>query len=302
MLIMSESLIRKENIMSKIKAFVKRHPVLTYYAMVFAISWGCIIIVLGPGGFLGTTQTSRTQLFVGGPLSLLGPSIAGVFLTGLIYGKAGLRELLSRLFRWRVGARWYTVALLAAPLVMTATLLALSLISPVFLPAIITADNKASLLVYGIVLGFVSSPFFEELGWTGFAIPEIRKRYDILTTGLIMGLLWGAWHFPIFSASAGSSGTVPPVLYLAVLLFSWLPPYRVLMVWVYDHTKSLLVLVLMHVPIVVDQFVLKPAGISGVALLTHLLVFGAALWVVVAVIAVVNGRQLSQQSLQRRMA
>ncbi len=47
----------------------------------------------------------------------------------------------------------------------------------------------------GIAVGLVV-PFFEELGWTGFAIPELGKRYGILTTGLIVGLLWGAWHFP----------------------------------------------------------------------------------------------------------
>ena len=64
-------------------------------------------MVLGPGGFLGTTQTPTVQLFVGGPLALLGPSVAGLLLTGLIYGKAGFRELLSRLLRWRVGGRWY---------------------------------------------------------------------------------------------------------------------------------------------------------------------------------------------------
>lgn len=273
--------------MIKITAFIKRHPVLVYYALVFAISFGSILIVLGPGGFLGNPGTSTLQLYVGGPLSLLGPSIAGVFLTGLIYGRAGLRDLLSRLFRWRVGARWYTVALLTAPLLTTALLLALSLT-----PAIVTAADKASLLVSGFAIGFLV-PFFEELGWTGFAIPELRQRHGILATGLIMGLLWGVWHFPIFSASAGSSGAVQPAIYLAVLLFSWLIPYRVLIVWVYDHTKSLLVAMLMHVPIVFDQFVLFPQVLSGVPLMVYLLLFTAGLWIFV-IAAVLRPQSLSQ--------
>jgi uncharacterized protein len=261
--------------MLKITAFIKRHPVPAYYALVFAISWGGILLALGPGGFLGTAQTSSMQLYVGGPLSLLGPSIAGVFLTGLLYGKAGLRDLLSRLFRWRVGARWYALALLAAPLLTAAALFALSLA-----PAIVTASDKAGLLVSGVGFGLIAA-FFEELGWTGFAIPEIRQRHGILATGLIMGLLWGVWHFPIFSASAASSGTVQPALYLAVLLFTWLIPYRVLIVWVYDHTHSLLVAMLMHVPIVFDQFVLIPQALSGSPLMVYILIFTAALWALV---------------------
>ena len=64
----------------------------------------------------------------------------------------------------------------------------------------------------------------------------MRLRYGVLGTGLFVGVLWGAWHFPLFSGSGNSSGTVPPGLYLLVLLFSVLPAFRVLMVWVYDRT------------------------------------------------------------------
>jgi membrane protease YdiL (CAAX protease family) len=175
------------------------------------------------------------------------------------------------------------MALLTAPLLTIAILLALSLTSPIFLPAIITAKDKVSLLVPGIIIGLVVA-FFEELGWTGFAIPELRKRYSVLAVGLLLGLPWGLWHFPLFAASAHSSGTIPPALYMAVLLFSWLPPYRVLMVWAYDHTKSLLMLMIMHLPIVVDQFVLRAEAASGVALCINLLLFGSVLWVIAAVV------------------
>jgi uncharacterized protein len=67
---------------------------------------------------------------------LAGPSVAGILLTGLLYGRAGFRDLLTRMTRWRVGARWYAVALLTAPLLFTAVSLALSLTSPEFLPVI----------------------------------------------------------------------------------------------------------------------------------------------------------------------
>jgi len=272
-----------------ITAFIKRHPVLTYFALTFAISWGGILMVIGPGGILGTKEVSEGLMPFVYLATLLGPSLAGILLTGLVDGRAGFRELLSRLLRWRVGARWYAVALLTAPLLITATLFALSLTSPVFLPVIVTTDDKVSLLLTGIVMGLVVG-FFEELGWTGFAVPRLRLRYGVLTTGLIVGLLWGAWHFPLFSGSVSSSGALPPALYLSVLLFSFLPAYRVLMVWVYDRTRSLLVAMLMHAPLAASQLILIPPAITGVQVVTYDLVFAAALWVFVAAVAVAQRR------------
>jgi uncharacterized protein len=274
--------------------------VLTYFALVFAISWGGFFVVVGPRGFLGTKKTSEELLPVV-YLATLAPTVAGILLTALVDGRPGFRELRSRLLRWRVGFRWHLVALLTAPLLMTATLVALSIKSPVFLPAIATTDDKAGLLVTGIGVGLWVG-FFEELGWTGFAIPRLRLSYGILSTGLIVGLLWGAWHFPLFSGSANSSGPVSPAPFLAVLLFSFLPPYRVLMVWVYDRTQSLLVAMLMHAPLAANQLILIPLAISGVPLITYNLVFAAAMWGVVAAVAVANRGQLSRQPLRRTVA
>lgn len=87
----------------------------------------------------------------------------------------------------------------------------------------------------------------------------MRLCYSILGTGLIVGLLWGAWHFLAFfvgvSNSAGnpSAGAIPLVLFLPAILFTFLPLYRVLMVWVYDRTESLLVAILMHASLIASQ-------------------------------------------------
>ena len=61
---------------------------------------------------------------------LAGPSVAGILMTGLLYGREGFRNLLTRMRKWRVGARWYALALLTAPLVFAAVFVPLSLISP----------------------------------------------------------------------------------------------------------------------------------------------------------------------------
>lgn len=280
-----------------ISVFIKRHPVLTYFALTFTISWGGILIVIGPGGIPGTTAQIEKLFPIALMTLLVGPSVAGILLTGLIYGREGFREFLSRLLKWRVSVRWYVVALLATPFLVTVTLLVLSLSSPAFLPGVFTTDDKASLLLSGIAVGLVGG-LLEELGWTGFAVPKLRLRYGVLTTGLIVGFLWGAWHFLVtFWASGDSSGALslplllPPLLFYAVLL----PVYRVLMVWVYDRTESLLVAILMHASLTASTvFILQP---QATALVTYYLVLAAVLWIFVAVVAVAKGGKLSRHPI-----
>jgi len=284
---------------------IKRHPLLSYFALVFAISWGAILIVLwlGPGGFSATPQQFQMAVPYAVPAMVLGPGVAGILLTGLIDGRAGLREFGSRLLKWRVGARWYAVALLTAPLLIMGVMLALSLISPEFLPRIFITSHKASVVLMGIVLGFVAG-IFEELGWTGFAVPTMRLRYGVLTTGLIVGVLWGAWHLlQSYWASGVTSGEISLSIWLADAVVGafvgQLVAYRVLMVWVYEHTESLLLAMLMHASFAANTFILFPPSavmanlISGYA-------YTAVLWVVVAVVAVANHGHLTPQPPLRR--
>ena len=141
--------------------------------------------------------------------------------------------------------------------------------------------------------------FLEELGWTGFAIPSLRSRRGVLATGLIVGVLWAAWHLPqgIWTASA-SSGPIPPILFVIVgFLSSYLLPYRVLMVCVYDRTGILLVAILMHASLIassISGFGLVPPSMSGVPFLIMFLAFTTLLWLVVAVVTVVYRGQLTQ--------
>jgi membrane protease YdiL (CAAX protease family) len=282
--------------------FIKRHPVLTFYSLVFAISWGGILLVVGgPGAIPGTpAQVERLMPFA--VLALFaGPSIAGVLMTGLVGGRDGLRELRARLLQWRVDAHWYAVALLPAPLLVTVVLLALSQVSLAFLPGIVTADDKLFLLLFGIGWGLLGGGLLEELGWTGFAVPRLRLRYGALTTGLIVGVLWGVWHFLIaFWGGGGSlSGGQWGVYLLGVAFFylGALPAYRVLMVWVYDRAGSLLVAMFMHASLSASTLILQPVA-TGVPFMIWNLVLATVLWVIVAAIAVANRGKLSQPRLR----
>lgn len=272
------------------KSLISRHPVLTYFALTFAISWGgALWSIGGAGGMRGTTPTSDPRFAYALMAMLAGPSVTGFLLTALVYGRAGLREYLSQLLRWRVGAKWYAVALLTAPVLMTATLLALSSTSSAFLPGIITSDRRASLLLVSLGVG-LSAGVFEEFGWTGFAIPTLRRRHNVPATGLIVGIGWSAWHLlPNVWSSRAASGELALSHFLAAtalgVFIGYLTAFRILMVWVYERTQSLFVAILMHVSLTASLLILNPLGLSGAHLLAYSFALAAAVWIVVAVVA-----------------
>jgi uncharacterized protein len=148
--------------------------------------------------------------------------------------------------------------------------------------------------------------FLEELGWTGFAIPRMRLRYGVLSTGLIVGVLWGVWHFiTTFWSSGTSSGAISLAILLPGVLFTVgvLPAFRVLMVWVYDRTGSLLIAMLMHAGLSAFTVILAaPMALALVPGLTYDLVLAAALWLVVAVLAVATRGNFTREPLRRRVA
>jgi len=273
--------------MSTINTFIKTHPVPTYYAITFAISWGGVLILGAPYGMPTTSeQFAKVWAIVFIPY-FLGPSITSLLLTGLLDGREGFHGLLSRLIKWQVGIRWYAVALLTAPLLVMPILFLLSLVSSEYLPAIVTANDKIAVVLMGTMVGLIEGGLPEELSWTGFAVPKLKRHYSIFATGLIVGALHAVWHFlPTFWGSGDSSGVFDLLLFLSPCLFyiGVLPAYRVLMVWVYDRTASLLVAILMHASLTASTlFILSPAA-TGIPLMIYYIVLTAVVWAVVAVV------------------
>lgn len=271
--------------MNTILSFIRRYPLPVYYSLVFLISWGGVLLLIGgPGNIPGTPEEAAQLLPVGIMAMLLGPSFAGLLLTGLVHGRAGYRELFARLFQQRVVPQWYAVALLGAPLLMLALLSALSLLSADFRPGIFSAADKPALLLLGL-LGGLGAGIFEELGWTGFVLPIMRRRFSALATGLYMGFLWGAWHYIVnFWGSGDASGAFDLRLLIPSLLWSVsiLPAFRVLMVWVWDRTGSLLIAMLMHLSLTCGMILFDPQ--EKRVLLSYDLLLAAALVLIAAIV------------------
>jgi hypothetical protein len=106
-----------------------------------------------------------------------------------------------------------------------------------------------------------------------------------------------------FWYSGANSGQLSLVLFLTLYFLTGvaqLTAYRVLMVWVYDRTESLLIAVLMHASLIVSTTPILLAAMTGTAFLTWFVVFTGALWVVVTAVALANGSQLSGQPIRLR--
>ena len=269
------------------RTFIQRHPALLYFAVTFAVSWAGVFAVVGPSGFPLATDRAKGLL----PLIVIGivigPPAASILLTGLGFGRRGFREMLSHLLTWRVSARWYAVAFFTTPILAAAALFSLLPLSRRFMPGIIASHDKSAVLFAAVVAGLVAG-VLEEIGWTGFAIPRLLPRHGVIKTGLIVGFLWGAWHYIVAVVGSGTpSGEFSVELFLPQIFFyvAVVPAYRVCMVWVFERTRSLLVAMLMHASLTgFVLFILMPLNTTGLPLLAWYAVFALALWGIVAAI------------------
>lgn len=228
-----------------------------------------------------------------GPVALLpflfGPATVGLVCLGLLYGKKGLREFRKRLFRWNIGFRWYAFSLLTLPVMLSLQLFVLSRFSHAFLPKVLNEPDKPSFILTGLLLGFIGGGILEETGWTGFATPELRKRYGVFKSGLVLGLIWAVWHFlPVYWGSGNTDGIIDWSLFLPGLFchYTVLVSYRIIMVWVHEKTGSMIPVILMHGVLGAFANFILNISVGGLPLFLYYLTLAVALWIVVAVLFV----------------
>ena len=194
-----------------VPGLARRWPVTSFYLLTLAVSW---------------------------PLGLLppGPSIAAIAVTALIDGRSGVGALLRRVTVWRVGVRWYLIALLGP-----VCLLAVSTWVNVLIGAKVATQGPlvdwlelGQLFLFQVV-GVIAGAW-EELGWRGFALPRLLKRVSPLAASLGVGVLWAVWHIPLFL-----SGDLPWAGAASLVVLS------ILFTAVFVRTKqSVLIAFLMH--------------------------------------------------------
>ena len=274
-----------------IKAVIQRHPVGSYFGLAFTIAWAGSLIAVGPKFVRAETMQFSDELYIFLPMTAA-PALAAITLTGIVDGSSGLRYLFSRMRRWRVGANWYA-ALLIFPVLITAVLLALA--------TLISADFAPIFFPAGILIGLFTG-FFEEAGWMGYAFPKMQSKRSALATALVLGVIHVLWHIvPDYLGASGARGAYWLPHFLAMMLLA-MTAMRVLIVWVYVNTRSLLLAQLMHASSTGFLAMLDPTSISPASSTLWYAIYGVALWVVVALIVAIYGRNLMRRHLQVQLA
>jgi membrane protease YdiL (CAAX protease family) len=220
-----------------VSAFVRKYPAL--FLLVLALILGTAPILAVNAGLLpaGASQ-----------LGAFSAGLAGIILAAIEGRKHGVRELLSRFLIWRVGIQWWAFALLFAIIPSVATLYIFSWFGG---PAVDWSGLKplASVVPTIIVLTILAG-VGEEFGWRGFALPRLQARYNALTSGLIVGVIWAIWHIPLFFTKGTGqyewrmqAGTIVPILGYSLFVIAWSIQYT----WVFNNTRgSVLLAAVMH--------------------------------------------------------
>jgi CAAX protease family protein len=255
------------------ESFIRRHPVFSYFALTFVISWTGALIVVLPHLMRreGVPKLAGVLMF---PAMLLGPSVAALILTRLLDGRAGVGELFARMRKISFRAGWYGMLLVPPALVFTILLCLKTFVSPRYAP-----NHFLPGMGFGLLAGF-----FEEIGWMGYAFPRMRRHWGPFASAALLGLLWGAWHLPVidFLGAATPHGAYWFPFFLAFTLA--MTAMRELIAFVYMQTNSVLLAQLMHASSTSALAVLSPSGVSAAQEVMWYVVYGAALWAVVAVV------------------
>jgi len=78
---------------------------------------------------------------------------------------------------------------------------------------------------------FIVAAIAEELGWSAFASERLVPKIGVLTTGLVVGLVWASWHIPALVELGRSPGWIA---WWSV----WTIAQRVVMVRLYVSARS----------------------------------------------------------------
>jgi uncharacterized protein len=218
---------------------VAHHPVAAFLVMVYTVNTAVVLIPV---------LTRRDILPLGlAPYDSLG-HIFGVALPAFIvvaamHGRAGVRELAHRSFRWRVGIQWYLVALLGVPVATVLCASALFGLAP--LNALVEKwELLLTVVLPQLVLLILFFNLAEEVGWTGFLQARLQDRHGPLKASVIVTVPFALFHLPgwMVEFELGLAQLHIALLLTGVLGISQLFG-RVIIMWLYNNTKCSVLLV-----------------------------------------------------------
>ena len=229
-------------------------PLLSFFALTFVATWTTWVAA----GTLLDRSPSGSPVVVSGVflLGIFSPSFVALWLTFRAEGKAGVSAMLSRLFQWHSGVRWYVFAIgFTASIKLTAAVVYRVAIGswPRF------GEDAWYLLLAGTIFSAISlGQAGEEIGWRGYALPRMAERLGLPRASLLLGAIWAVWHLPLFFiAATTTTGQSFPLYFLQVTALS------VTMAWLYARTGPSLWPVMLFHAAVNNTKDIVPSAVDG---------------------------------------
>jgi len=196
--------------MSALADLIRRHRLVSFFVLAYAIAWGPW--PLYAAGIL------PEAMFIA-----MAPLIAAVVVAWVAEGTAGLRDLGSRMIRWRVPLRWYAVAILTPLAVIGVTYLVNVGLGA---PTVTWSSLAWSSMLLAFAVRWVNpldGPLGEEPGWRAFAIPRLQKTRTPLVSATILGVLVAIWHLPLVVNAQGNISYIGlPTTFAVTFFYYWL--------------------------------------------------------------------------------
>ena len=246
------------------RSTLARYQLPAFFALAFAITWPIHIAAYtfahnrgldlsNEGNVLALGRLLRGDLEPGhAPILLLymfsfGPTVAGLLVTALVGGRAGLADLLRRAAKVRIPPAWIARILLL-PLALAAAAVPLGLVmgglQPLHYDFLVPLSLLPALLAYMLVFTGLA----EEVGWRGYALPALQRRHTAERSSWILGIAWGLWHLPAIMYVPFLRGELTPAL--AILLLSGLTVgvvgWTIVLTWIYNNTQSVFWIIMLH--------------------------------------------------------
>lgn len=266
-------------------SWIRRHPTMSFFVLTFTLSWMGALAVAAPS-LLHGRMPGKIDGILMFPAMILGPCLSSILLTWRLYGKAGLRDLGSRLIRTPSPAAWVG-ALLIPPILILSVLWTLEhLVAPVFAP---------NLFLIGILFGLPAG-LLEEVGWSGFAFPHMERAASPFRASLLLGLLWALWHLPVVDHLGTATPHGDAWLFYFLTFAVAMTAMRVLIGWMYMNTQSVLLAQLMHISSTGSLVMLSAPRVAPMQEAGWYAVYGIALWIVVFVVRALFGSRLTRRA------
>ena len=188
---------RAEPMAAGAQTSARRQALFAYFGATFLISWGIeLLLIASENGWGGLALPPQVHY-----LAAYGPMLAAILVTAWVTGGPGLRELWSRISRWRVGWGWWAIAVLSP-----AALFAIGVAAAVTMGGSVPDLALLGQVNYMPTLGWAAAWIFwfltygmgEEIGWRGFALPRLQYGRSAAWATLVLGLVWALWHLPAF--------------------------------------------------------------------------------------------------------